>query len=153
LLSCTNRSAAKGRRQLERAEVSWLSTVRPDGRPHVTPMVSVWLNGALYFSTGPTERKAKNLAKNSHCIITTGCNVLSEGLDVVVEGEAAMVKDKADTFAAKYAPPFRFSARDFAGYGEGGETLVFEVAPTRVFGYERGEHYSATRFRFRRLVS
>jgi len=32
---------------LEKAEVFWLSTVRPDGRPHVTPMVSVWLDGAL----------------------------------------------------------------------------------------------------------
>ena len=42
----------------------WLSTVRPDGRPHVTPLMSVWLEGALYFCTGPDERKAKNLVRN-----------------------------------------------------------------------------------------
>ena len=62
---------------LERAEVYWLTTVRPDGRPHVTPLIAVWLGGALYFSTGPDERKAKNLAENSHCVVTTGSNTLS----------------------------------------------------------------------------
>ena len=55
---------AEGRRRLEEAEVYWLSTVRPDGRPHVTPLLSVWLDGAMYFCTGPSERKAKNLARN-----------------------------------------------------------------------------------------
>src|SRR5438046_9872343 len=59
----------EARMRLEKAEVFWLSTVRPDGPPHVTPMVSVWLDGALYFSTGRTERKAQHLAGNAHCII------------------------------------------------------------------------------------
>lgn len=27
------------REALEKAELSWISTVRPDGRPHVTPLV------------------------------------------------------------------------------------------------------------------
>ena len=56
----------EGRRKLRDAEVYWLSTVRPDGRPHVTPLLGIWLNGALYFCTGPGERKAKNLAHNPH---------------------------------------------------------------------------------------
>src|SRR5918998_116811 len=78
---------AEARERLAAAKVYWLSTVRPDGRPHVTPVAAVWLDDALYFCTGQTERKAKNLALNSHCVITTGCNVL-EGLDLVVEGDA-----------------------------------------------------------------
>ena len=56
-----------GRQTLQDAEVYWLSTVRSDGRPHVTPLLGVWLNGALRFCTGPTERKAKNLAENPQC--------------------------------------------------------------------------------------
>lgn len=52
----------QGRRHLQVAEVYWLSTVRPDGRPHLTPLLGIWLNGALYFCTGANERKAKNLA-------------------------------------------------------------------------------------------
>jgi hypothetical protein len=62
-----------------------LATVRPNGRPHVTTIAAVWLDNALHFVTGKSERKAKNLARNSQCVITTGCHVL-RGLDVVLEG-------------------------------------------------------------------
>jgi nitroimidazol reductase NimA-like FMN-containing flavoprotein (pyridoxamine 5'-phosphate oxidase superfamily) len=55
---------ARARGDLQYAQVYWLSSVRPGGRPHVTPLLGVWLDGALYFCTGPTERKARNLAQN-----------------------------------------------------------------------------------------
>ncbi len=79
---------------LATAKVYWLSTVRPDGRPHVTPIAALWLDDAVYFSTGQTERKAKNLALNSHCVITTGSHTL-EGLDLVVEGDAVRLTEEA----------------------------------------------------------
>jgi nitroimidazol reductase NimA-like FMN-containing flavoprotein (pyridoxamine 5'-phosphate oxidase superfamily) len=145
---------AEARSHLEKAEVYWLSTVRPDGRPHVTPLVAVWLDGALYFCTGRSERKAKNLAHNAHCVITTGCNNLSEGLDLVVEGDAVAVSDEAklqrvaDRYASKYDPPFHFTVRDGAFYGEGGEALVYEVTPMTAFGFGKGESFSQTRWRF-----
>ena len=50
---------------LETAQLSWITTVRVDGRPHVTPLVTVWVDGAVYFATGPSEQKAVNLANNS----------------------------------------------------------------------------------------
>jgi general stress protein 26 len=84
---------AEGRRQIEDAQVFWLSTVRPDGRPHVTPLLAVWHEDAMYFCTGPHERKAKNLEQNPHCILTTGKNRL-DGLDVVVEGNDAAVEKR-----------------------------------------------------------
>src|SRR5688572_26609160 len=43
---------------LERAEMFWLSTVRGDGRPHVTPLPAMWLDGRLHVCTGPGEQKA-----------------------------------------------------------------------------------------------
>lgn len=85
---------ATARAGLRDAPLYWLSTVRPDGRPHVTPLVGIWLDGAAYFCTGPTERKARNLAQNRQCVLTTGCNQLN-GLDLVVEGEATQVDDEA----------------------------------------------------------
>src|SRR5579872_2780723 len=85
----------KGRSELREAEVYWLSTVRPDGRPHVTPLLGIWLDGALCFCTGPEERKAKNLAHNQRCIVTTGRNTLADGVDIVLEGEAIRVEDDA----------------------------------------------------------
>ncbi|HSH78315.1 MAG TPA: pyridoxamine 5'-phosphate oxidase family protein [Herpetosiphonaceae bacterium] len=86
---------AEARERLKQAEVYWLSTVRPDGRPHVTPLLSVWLDGALYFCTGRDERKAKNLARNPHCVLTTGCNALEEdSLALDHEVEAVPVSDE-----------------------------------------------------------
>jgi hypothetical protein len=43
---------AETRRLLEKAELFWITTVRADGRPHVTPLVAVWLDGAMHFCTG-----------------------------------------------------------------------------------------------------
>src|SRR3954470_13334556 len=79
---------SQGRTVLQDAEIYWLTTVRPDGRPHVTPLIAIWLDEALYFSTGAQERKGRNLAHSPHCVLTTGNNTISQGLDVVIEGEA-----------------------------------------------------------------
>jgi predicted pyridoxine 5'-phosphate oxidase superfamily flavin-nucleotide-binding protein len=81
------RPRAKAREVLETAQLSWVTTVRADGRPHVTPLVSVWLDDAVHFTTGPGEQKARNLASNPHVVMTTGCNRWDQGLDVMVEGE------------------------------------------------------------------
>lgn len=82
------------RRVLETADMFWLSTVRADGRPHVTPVVGVWHDDALHFSTADTEQKAINLRGNSHVILTTGRNHWQEGVDVVVEGDAVRITDE-----------------------------------------------------------
>src|SRR5215210_9310852 len=95
---------AEARGCLEEAGTYWLATVRPDGRPHVMPVLAVWLDGALHFSTGETSRKGKNLARNPHCVIALG----SHALDLVVEGEAAKVSDEAKLHrvAAVYASKY-----------------------------------------------
>lgn len=146
---------AAARERLERAEVYWLTTVRPDGRPHVTPLIAVWLDGTPYFCTGATERKAQNLAHNAQCALTTGCNSLNEGLDLVIEGDAARVTDEAtlrrvaDAYESKYGSPWSFAVRDGALHGgEGNIALVFAVIPTTAFGFGKGEPFSQTRWRF-----
>src|SRR6478735_10483682 len=78
---------AEARRRLEAAEIFWVTTVRPGGGPHVTPVIAAWHDGVLYFSTGPGEQKARNLAHDAHCALITGGNSLTEGFDLVVEGE------------------------------------------------------------------
>lgn len=143
----------EGREQIEAAEVFWLSTVRADGRPHVTPLISVWIDGAAYFCTGPDEQKAKNLAQNPSCILTTGSNVLGEGLDVVIEAPAVRVSDDAkleriaDAYESKYGSEWHFDVRDGAFRHESGDAIVFEVAPVVAFGFRKGD-YSQTRWRF-----
>jgi nitroimidazol reductase NimA-like FMN-containing flavoprotein (pyridoxamine 5'-phosphate oxidase superfamily) len=145
----------EGRRRLEQAEVYWLSTVRPDGRPHVTPLIAVWEDSALYFCTGADERKAKNLARNPHVVVTTGCNTLHKGLDVVIEGDVVQIRDEAklqsvaDAYVSKYGEEWRFTVRDGAFLNpKGGEALVYEVRPKTAFGFGKDQLYSQTRWRF-----
>ena len=145
---------SKARDELEAAGVYWLSTVRPDGRPHVTPIAAIWMDGALYFATGPDERKSQNLARNRHVVVTTGSNDFDTGLDVVVEGEARPVSDEpmlarlADAFATKYDDVFGFTVGDGRFAHDAGVADVYEVRPAKAFGYRRGKASSATRFRF-----
>jgi hypothetical protein len=136
---------------LEQAQIYWLSTVRPDGRPHVTPLMGVWWEGAFYFCTGPSERKARNLEDNARCAVTTGCNAL-EGTDIVLEGSAVRVSEEAalrhltDLYDSKYG--WRYEVREGAFYGEGGTALVYRVAPSTGFGFGKGKAFSQTRWRF-----
>ena len=64
---------------LSKSEMFWLSTVRRDGRPHVTPLPAIWLDGTLHFCAGSHEQKAKNLESNPRCILTTGTSHLRSG--------------------------------------------------------------------------
>src|SRR3984885_9434629 len=79
---------------IKQAEIFWISTVRADGRPHVTPLVAVWLDSALHFSTGDHEQKYLNLMANPNVILTTGTDRWDEGIDVVVEGVAVPCTDE-----------------------------------------------------------
>ncbi|MEU9401899.1 pyridoxamine 5'-phosphate oxidase family protein [Streptomyces sp. SID4985] len=139
---------------LEEAQLFWVSTVRPDGRPHVTPTLAVWNEGALYFGTGPGERKARNLAENPHVVLTTGINEWTIGFDVVVEGDAVRVTDEgrlrelAAAWEAKYGEFWRYEVRDGCFQHGPGPAYVFAVAPVTVFGFGKGEPFSQTRWRF-----
>lgn len=148
----------EARTRLEDAKLYWVSTVRPDGRPHVTPLLAVWHDGAMWFCTGPDERKARNLAFNPHCVLTTGSNDLDRGLDLVVEGQARRVEDEsvlhrvARLYEARFGPEWHFEVRDGAFHSDPGRALVYGVAPTTVFGFRKGE-YSQTRWRFPRQAA
>ena len=139
---------------LETAELFWISTVRGDGRPHVTPLPAVWHDGRLHFCTGPAEQKAVNLARNPHVALTTGTNRWKEGLDVVVEGGAVQVTDEsrlrtlADLWRSKYHGDWDFEVEHgFFRHGDGGTAAVFEVAHTKVLAFAKGR-FAQTRYRF-----
>src|SRR5256714_9932804 len=83
----------QARRVLETADLFWLSTVRTDGRPHVTPVVAVWHDGTIHFTAKDTAQKTANLRGNPHVILTTGYNQIL-GLSVVVEGDAVRITDQ-----------------------------------------------------------
>jgi nitroimidazol reductase NimA-like FMN-containing flavoprotein (pyridoxamine 5'-phosphate oxidase superfamily) len=145
----------EARERLARAGVYWLTTVRSDGRPHVTPLIAVWLDDALLFCTGPKERKARNLATNPSVAITTGTDALDRGIDVVVEGEAVALRDDvtlrraAEAWVAKYGETWRFEVRDGAFHHDAGDGTadVYRLAPSVIFAFGK-DPYSQNRYTF-----
>lgn len=148
----------EAQRHLGDAEIFWLSTVRPDGRMHITPVIAAWHDGVLYFSTGKEEQKAKNLAHDAHCALTTGRNSLTEGLDLVVEGTAKQVAEPAaleemiTAYEAKYGPHITSPEGTFHGIGDAirsGRVAAYAVAPATAYGFGRdGGIYTHTRWTF-----
>jgi nitroimidazol reductase NimA-like FMN-containing flavoprotein (pyridoxamine 5'-phosphate oxidase superfamily) len=139
---------------LETAELFWISTVRADGRPHVTPLVAVWVDGAIHFCCGDTEQKAINLRGNPRVVLTTGCNGWEAGLDVVVEGDAVRQTDHtvlerlAEAWSKKWDGRWKYEAGDGGFQSEGNPPdLVFTVKPVKVLGFGKGP-FSHTRYRF-----
>jgi nitroimidazol reductase NimA-like FMN-containing flavoprotein (pyridoxamine 5'-phosphate oxidase superfamily) len=142
------------RARLDDAQFYWLATVRPDGRPHVMPVLAVWLDGGLHVVSGPTTRKSANLAGQPHCVIT----VDSDDLHLVVEGEAVKVRDEArlrclaEQYASKYG--WQVAVRDGAFYADGAPTAgpppyeVYRVTPATVFGFGTDESFAAVRWHF-----
>ena len=138
---------------LEHAELYWLTTVRADGRPHVTPLIGVVEDGAVHFCTGLREQKARNLEHSSQVALTTGNNTWAQGLDVVVEGTAVRVTDQAalqriaDAFEAKYGSVWHFDV-GAGGFGTGEDAApVFRIEPAKVLAFAKEPH-AQTRYRF-----
>jgi hypothetical protein len=71
---------------------TWLTTLNPDGSPHVTAVGAVWDGDALWFQTADRTRKAKNLARDPRCATSVGL----AGNDVVIEGRAQKVTDPVE---------------------------------------------------------
>lgn len=101
---------AEQKAQLDKALKSesgiWLTTVRPDGRPHTTPVWFYWDGTHIYFGSQDGARlKMRNIEANLHVTLA-----LPDPYNVVViEGQAEFVNDLAsvgDVLAAygqKYA--------------------------------------------------
>jgi nitroimidazol reductase NimA-like FMN-containing flavoprotein (pyridoxamine 5'-phosphate oxidase superfamily) len=145
------------RTTLAEAELFWLTTVRADGRPHVTPLVAVWLDGAIHFCTGTGEQKEVNLAGNPQVVLSTGCNAWDSGLDVMVEGTAVRVTDEAQlrrlaqAWTAKWDGRWQYAVRDgsfrHSEDADAGAVPVFAVRPDKVLAFARGT-FSHTRHKF-----
>lgn len=70
----------------------FLATVGRDGRPHSTGIGAIADNGYLYFQSGPTTRKSRNLAENPACALS----FRFPEIDLVFEGDAHRTTDTAE---------------------------------------------------------
>lgn len=136
---------------LGRAELYWLTTVRTDGRPHVTPLVGVWHQGRFAFCTGAGEQKQVNLEHSPLVAVTTGGNAWQAGTDVVVEGAAERVAGReqleplARAWRDKYGEDWAWRVGD-EGFtdGDGSEPWVYVVPPAKVIVFGKDPHSQTT---------
>ncbi len=131
---------------------TWLTTINPDGSPHVTPVGVIVLGGTWYFTSGPATRKSRNLASDPRCVV----NVATQPFDLVVEGAAERVADAnqlasiakafaddgwpaevaGDALTAEYSAPSAGPA----------PWHVYRVSPSTVFAFGTSEPGGATKF-------
>jgi uncharacterized pyridoxamine 5'-phosphate oxidase family protein len=127
-------------RLLSKTQNYLLATVRNDGRPHVMPIWGVWMGDRFYFSTGKKSVKARNLAKNSNCVLCAG----NADEAVILEGKVTKISDKAllKKIAAVYFKKYKF---DVSTMNE----PFFSIRPQVVFGQiEKTFVKTATRWTF-----
>ena len=135
-------------------QTPFLTTTRPDGRPHVAGVGALWDSGKVYVVSGPGTQKSRNLARNPSCIVAFSLT----GIDLVIEGTAARVTDEATLqhMAERYADqgwPARVEngafTYDYSAPSAGPPPwYVYEITPTTVYGVLGTEPGGATRWRF-----
>ena len=114
--------------------IIWLSTVRPDGRPHLVPVWFLWDGQTILIFSKP-DQKIRNLRQNRAVML--GLDDTDTGEDVLlIEGTAELlpagqVAPTLPAYAAKYMPKLK-------GMGWTPESMAREytepirITPTRV---------------------
>ena len=73
-------------------DATWfLGVTDPDGSPHAAGVGAVWLDGDLFFVSGPQTRKSKDLATQPAATLSAHL----QGIDLVFEGPTSRVTDPA----------------------------------------------------------
>lgn len=129
------------RERLRSTPVAWLTTVRPDGRPHLVPVWYVWADDGFVVFSKPDAVKARNVASDSRVMVALGRP--EDDFDVqLVEGEARILPDGAPEILPSLAPQL---LAKYAGWmssigltmAEFGATYrsVIRIEPTRFLGW------------------
>jgi Pyridoxamine 5'-phosphate oxidase len=119
---------------LERLTASrnyWISTTRPDGRPHAMPVWGVVHEGELWFGTGGV--KARNLRRTGQLVAHT-----ESGDECVILEGTAEERETTETLLGAYEAKYDF--RPDRG-------RLWVVRPSLAYAWrERDYPQSATRF-------
>ncbi len=132
--------------RLKKSHNYWITTVKPDGSPHTMVVWGLWRDGRFLFSTGSKSRKARNLAKNNHCVLCT--EHAHEA--VIVEGVAEIADVAARRkFLPVYEKKYKFDMGKMKGHILSMKEPVFAVRPRVVFGlWEKHFQAKSTRWKF-----
>jgi PPOX class probable F420-dependent enzyme len=141
-------AAARVSRLLEYEPVVWLSTVRPDGLPHLVPIWFSWDGETLLIASKPHARKIANIRANPRVMLALG--EPDEDFDVgLLEGVAEVLDAPAsEVLPAAHLRKYRdemaaiglSDAEYLATY-----SLIVRVRPTRFFPWHGRTTPASTR--------
>jgi hypothetical protein len=132
--------------RLKKSHNYWITTVKPDGSPHSMVVWGLWQDGKFLFSTGSKSRKARNLARNTNCIVCT--EHANEA--VIVEGLAEIADVAARRkFLPAYERKYKFDMKRMEQDILSMKEPVFAVRPRLGFGlWEKHFVGKCTRWKF-----
>ncbi len=108
------------------ADCSWLSTVRPDGRPHAAPIWHVWTSARAYIVTKPTAVKVTNIRHNPAVVLTHP----DPHSAIIIEGQAKIAygleNQLRPLFKAKY---------DWDIVADEDYTTIIEIVPQKLLAW------------------
>ncbi len=108
------------------AECSWLSTVRPDGRAHATPIWHVWQAGRAYLVTTERAVKTANIAANPSVVLTH-----PDPLQVIIiEGTAGLSRDFPGGLRERFQEKYSWDIGADPDY-----TVLIEITPTKLMAW------------------
>jgi PPOX class probable F420-dependent enzyme len=131
-------AVARIERFLEQEPIVWLSTVRPDGAPHIVPIWFWWDGDALLVFSKPDAQKVRNLRARPAAMLALGD--AEEDFDVgLIEGRAEILdRPTRDVMPAahleKYAEQMAAIGLTAAEYAET-YSLVIRIVPDRFVGW------------------
>lgn len=131
---------------LRSARSIWISTTRPDGRPHAVPVWFWWDGHDIYFATPRRSQKVRNLTQQPWVIVHAG-----DGDDVIVlEGpvEEIAAPERLAAINAhymeKYVDPHSGAKATIPNDGD----VVYRVQVEHVMTWEYGVVATRTDWRF-----
>ncbi len=101
----------------------WLATTRPDGRPHLTPIWFVFVEGRFYVCTTSKAVKTRNVTTNARASVS----LESGNQPVIAEGAARVIeRPYPQAVAAEFLRKFEWELDSEPEYD-----VLIEVVPTR----------------------
>lgn len=136
----------------------WVATTGDEGRPHLRPVLAVYLDERIYSTTSPAARKGRNLTSRPSAALAAR----APAVDIVIEGPVAWIDDRqrlqriGDAYRDKYGWPVTVTADSAFDAPYAAPTAgrppyrVYELTPTVAYAFGTGDHLAerSTRYRF-----
>jgi PPOX class probable F420-dependent enzyme len=139
MLDPTDPENAHIEERLRNDPIIWLSSVRPDGRPHIVPVWFLWDGKSILIFSQPHSQKVRNLRHNPNVMLAL--DDTRSGEDVVLfEGKAELLNEPTvNTTTAAYAKKYDSLLRSM---GSDAATMAADysqpirITPTRFISVE-----------------